>query len=493
VAENDLLQAALEYVRRGWSVVPAHGIDADGICTCTRHACEAPGKHPRLSWAPYQQERANEALVRQWWKRWPEANIAIVTGSVSGVVVLDIDPRHGGKDSLAELGQLPPTVTCLTGGGGEHLFYTHPGRTVKNGANLLPGIDLRGDGGYVIAAPSRHASGQRYQWEGGYSPAEAELSDMPPCVEALLNGYRPAVNAPEESSEIDIMALLQGKQRIAEGERNVQMTRIAGHLLGKSDDVPTVLGTMMSINIMACQPALDITELQTIIRSIHGRQERKREALRLIQERSVTSERASMMGNAERLELARAAWAQLDVPDVVDWLRVVSADGIEYQLELPDRVASLGDALLSGYGRIRDAVLNATGCLMPNLKRNDWEPYAQQLVRFVREEVIGSLRQSDQIAEWLEHFAKLAQAYPVEARSDALRSQPILYEGRVATRMRRWLTFLEAQYAERYTPAQMAKRLRMSGWTYGPIRAGDSMEKVWLSPPLTAEEVPPTE
>ena len=100
---------------------------------------------------------------------WPQANIAIVTGAASGLVVLDADMAKGAARTLAALeeryGALPPTVGQRTGTG-QHAFFQHPGTTVRNGVeNLGAGLDIRGDGGYVVAPPSLHANGNRYTWE----------------------------------------------------------------------------------------------------------------------------------------------------------------------------------------------------------------------------------------------------------------------------------------------------------------------------------------
>jgi hypothetical protein len=98
---------------------------------------------------------------------WPTANVAIRTGTISGLVVLNRDDYKGGADSLEELERtyrpLPGTVLSLTGGGGLHYVFRHPGPPVKNKVETLgAGLDIRGDGGYIIAPPSLHASGKRY-------------------------------------------------------------------------------------------------------------------------------------------------------------------------------------------------------------------------------------------------------------------------------------------------------------------------------------------
>jgi len=108
--------------------------------------------------------------IRRWWHHQPDRNIGIRTGAASGLVVLDIDPDHGGTESLRRLvdehGRFPAGPRVRTGSGGWHLYFAHPGTPIRNtaGTRLGVGIDVRGDGGYVITAPSRHAGGNHYNW-----------------------------------------------------------------------------------------------------------------------------------------------------------------------------------------------------------------------------------------------------------------------------------------------------------------------------------------
>jgi hypothetical protein len=170
--QNDclMLDTALTYAQRGWAVFPLHTI-IDGRCTCGKQACSSAGKHPRTLHG-VKDATTDEVTIRQWWTQWPEANIGIATGAISGLVVLDVDPRHDGDKSLeqwrAHYGyDFLHTVTSHTGGGGLHLFYTHPGQSIQiqNKVGLAPGLDIRGDGGYIVAPPSLHASGQHYAWK----------------------------------------------------------------------------------------------------------------------------------------------------------------------------------------------------------------------------------------------------------------------------------------------------------------------------------------
>ncbi|MGZ6975079.1 MAG: bifunctional DNA primase/polymerase [Acidimicrobiia bacterium] len=176
--------AAMAASRRGWSVVPLFGT-TDGRCHCGRPDCPSAGKHPRVRWERYQSIRAADSTVRRWWQRWPDANVGVVTGSVSDLVVVDVDPRHGGDATLADLealeGRLPTTVEAFSGGGGLHLYFAHPGTAVLSGV-LGPGLDVKADGGLVVAPPSRHPSGHRYEWEPGASPDEVAPAPVPAWV-----------------------------------------------------------------------------------------------------------------------------------------------------------------------------------------------------------------------------------------------------------------------------------------------------------------------
>ena len=144
-APDSPLVAALAYRKRGWSVI----------------AMQARGKRPIVPWLRYESEFASVATVRGWFSRWPQANVGIVTGALSGLIVLDVDPRHGGDESLRQIestaGALPVTVEARSGGGGRHVYFAHPGVRVPNRIGLRSGLDVRGDGGCIVAPPSVHA------------------------------------------------------------------------------------------------------------------------------------------------------------------------------------------------------------------------------------------------------------------------------------------------------------------------------------------------
>jgi hypothetical protein len=160
--------AALAAIARGWSVIPFL----------------ERSKRPAIAWREFQAHPATAAQVEVWLHHMPRANIGAVTGALSGIVVVDVDPAHGGEESLAELereiGPLPATVESRTGGGGRHLYFAHPGGHVGNRAGIRPGIDLRGDGGCIVLPPSIHPNGNTYRWIEGRAPGEHSLAPLPP-------------------------------------------------------------------------------------------------------------------------------------------------------------------------------------------------------------------------------------------------------------------------------------------------------------------------
>ena len=166
-AEYCMMNHASSYAARGLHVFPLHW-PRDGVCSCGRPDCSSPAKHP-LTPNGLRDATINTDRIRDWWTRWPDANIGIVTGQVSGIVVVDVDPDKGGLESWAELQDIHgriDTLTSLTGGGGMHLWFQAPAGELKSTTSeIAPGIDTRAEGGYVVAPPSLHISGRRYEWE----------------------------------------------------------------------------------------------------------------------------------------------------------------------------------------------------------------------------------------------------------------------------------------------------------------------------------------
>ena len=145
---NKLMEAALGYVRRGWKVIPLHTWQGSK-CSCNKADCESEGKHPRMAWK--ENATIDEGQIQEWWHKWPEANVGIVTGAESGLVVIDLDGPKG-KESFLRLSK-ENNYTCDTmvskTGNGYHLYFKHTGTDIRNSArSVADGVDVRGEGGY---------------------------------------------------------------------------------------------------------------------------------------------------------------------------------------------------------------------------------------------------------------------------------------------------------------------------------------------------------
>lgn len=171
-----MIEHALSWAQRGIPVFPVHGVSRDG-CTCGQADCGSPGKHPRTQRGVHD-ATTDQGAILAWWRRWPDASIGGAIGG-AGLWVLDLDGRTG-IDTFAgwlrrESVTLPPTLRIRTGGGGLHLWWTLPitGRKIRNRVRVLPSVDVRATGGYVVLPPSPHRSGRHYSVLLDAPPAQA--------------------------------------------------------------------------------------------------------------------------------------------------------------------------------------------------------------------------------------------------------------------------------------------------------------------------------
>ena len=170
---SDILKAAISYAGLGLSVIPVN----------------PSTKTPFVSWRNHQAERAELSTIRSWWQQFPEAGVGIVTGPVSDLLVVDIDT----KDRQVLEGRHLPVTPIAATPRGEHRYFRYPrGSRIPSSVNLLPSVDMRADGGYVIAPPSQNGDRKKYQWVDGLSFDEVPLADCPEWLLAL-GQYSPVV------------------------------------------------------------------------------------------------------------------------------------------------------------------------------------------------------------------------------------------------------------------------------------------------------------
>jgi putative DNA primase/helicase len=185
-------KSALAYAERGWRVFPLHSL-REGRCTCGRNCGKNAAKHPRVT-GGFKAATTDARQIEAWWRKWPDANIGIATGAVSGIVVIDIDGANGHatlQALVAQHGALPQTPIVKTARGW-HLYFAIPAACAPILCSTGNGLDVRGAGGYVVAPPSRHASGHVYLWCDGVSM----MADPPPWLQEWArnrnNSARPA-------------------------------------------------------------------------------------------------------------------------------------------------------------------------------------------------------------------------------------------------------------------------------------------------------------
>lgn len=291
-AEGRLKPGAEWYAKQGWHVLPVHGFDASGKCTCGKTHADPKenGKHPVNSWNTSATTDLNQ--IEQWWTENKNYNIGVFA-KPSGFFVIDIDPRNGGEDSFLKLeeraqGNLPPTVEAITGRWysdkgeavrGRHLIYKCPpnekfiGNFNKEG---LPGIDIKHNG-YILLSPSRHMSGLTYDWKPGHAPWEREIAEAPEELLAVIRSGKSVSRLTGSSYEafdwstmddltfggerLDVEKML--KDGLTEGHRAVGIYQIACALANKigvdTDFKKNIVETtMLRFNAEAVVPPLEV-------------------------------------------------------------------------------------------------------------------------------------------------------------------------------------------------------------------------------------------
>jgi putative DNA primase/helicase len=245
---NALLGGALAMAAAGWAVIPLH-TPVDGACDCRRPDCPSPGKHPRTK-NGLKDATTDPDQIRCWWGACPMANIGVAVPL--GIVAVDIDGPDGVNALRARGYALPETATVETGRGRHYLYRTTEPIGPKTA--VLPKVDLRGPGSYLVAPPSLHPSGRRYRWLRGL---EEGLAEAPAWTREFVKSGRgidgPAPPIPDV---------------IVEGRRNSTLASLAGSMRRRGAPAPVILAALLEANRLQCRPPLVEDEIRTIAASI---------------------------------------------------------------------------------------------------------------------------------------------------------------------------------------------------------------------------------
>jgi hypothetical protein len=281
--ENPALAHALEFARAGIGVLALWGV-ADGICDCPDGSeCRSAGKHPHSTLARrgVYSAATDEKVIRSWFGRDPRINVGLAMGGALNLIAVDIDPRNDGDATYSDLvdahgeDAFPETFTVRTGGGGWHKLYRLP-EAIKPAKGELkgklgPGIDVKGEGGVVVAPSSLHSSGRRYEVE-----VNAYIAEAP---EWIVNSLRKSAEGLAPERVINFQAHCDRKQAggagatIVEGERNERLFRVGCALWGKGEvaGAAELLRRLIETNFERVSPPLEATEVQKIAESISRR------------------------------------------------------------------------------------------------------------------------------------------------------------------------------------------------------------------------------
>ncbi len=263
-----MLRTALQLASEGFAVFPLVWIE-NGQCVCPEGPlCKSVGKHPRID-GGHKRATADPAQIRRWFRKYPKANLGVRT--TDGLIVLDVDDLKSLRKLEEEHGPIPETFTVRTGRGGLHYYFRTDEPISNSAGGIGDGLDIRGEGGYVVAPPSMHESGNEYSVE-----VDVPIAPMPDWLVRLALEERKERSRPAPST-------------IPEGQRNSTLFREACKLRRAGsltqDEAVTAIGGM---NHARCEPQLSEGEVDQLVQS----------AFRYAPN---TKERLSDAGNARRL------------------------------------------------------------------------------------------------------------------------------------------------------------------------------------------------
>lgn len=242
------------------------------------------GKNP-LTKNGYKDATRNIKQINEWWDKHPDASIGIPTGKINGFFVLDVDIKRNeygyivvnGFETLETLntkyGDLPDTVIQKSGSGdGNHFLFKYY-NGIKNAGNILHGLDIRGDGGYIVAAPSIHESGNKYEWELSSHPEDTEIAEAPQWLIDIVKKTKGQDKKYKAKPVTEYLRILQG---VDDGERNNSLMTLIGHLLARNIHYAEAFEIVHMWNENRVNPPLPADKVTTAFNNIMRRETEKR-------------------------------------------------------------------------------------------------------------------------------------------------------------------------------------------------------------------------
>jgi len=249
-----MLKEALEYEKAGYSIIPVK-----------------PDKRPLIPWEKYQKEKASPEQIQEWWKKWPSANIGIITGQLSNLLVIDTDTPEATlrvQEMLPEALEVPCQTTPS---GGMHFIFEHiPG--LPNRARIQEGIDLRTEGGYFVASPSVNGNGKSWQWI--VSPLDVTPPPAPVTIGGLLKNLHLIYKESQKITSQQVTQVTTSHKLFLKGSRDDDLFHVANALIKGGSNI-NVARQVLEILANNCQPPFPKNEIDIKIMSAIKRAERK--------------------------------------------------------------------------------------------------------------------------------------------------------------------------------------------------------------------------
>ena len=262
-AKHQTLHRAWSISEVGWQLYPVYAVDDEGMCTCPKGpACPYPGKHPATPHG-FNDASSDPNRIFEMFSRRPGASVGHRTGRVSGTVVIDVDPRDGGMETLRRLqtahGNLPPTRLHATGGGGYQYFLRYPAGVKEVPSRTIGlGVEVKADRAGVVLPPSKHASGQRYEVliDGPLAPLPSWILEEGSRLQAIEGGEGDRVQPTESRFVLP--------ERICKGARNRVLYRYGCSLRAHGWDHASILADLLRVNAERCLPPMSDVEIRKI-------------------------------------------------------------------------------------------------------------------------------------------------------------------------------------------------------------------------------------
>jgi hypothetical protein len=258
ISESSVVYAALTYLEKfNFSVIPVK-----------------PDKRPYIRWETFQHKQATKDEIISWWTKWPKAMVGIVTGSVSGIVVIDIDTPEGNDVIQEFVSDCLLIPTCQTPSGGKHLYFKAPETPISNNAKAIPGCDFRGEGGYVVAPPSVNSEGDQYAWLDNLSLDEVEPIPLPKAYIDFVSNKSSKYRGVEQGDYTRPHEATTNHKMFAFGRRDNDLFHVANCLVKGCMPINEIQEVLEFIG-KSCTPPFDPNEARIKVESALKRAERK--------------------------------------------------------------------------------------------------------------------------------------------------------------------------------------------------------------------------